>query len=88
MYMCLKFSLRDLNSGPFSPHPTSTYICRVTIASKLYSNFCLSFDQGALSHQMSLHYTISHMIPKLIGYQIRLYKCLVHGRLLGLTLKV
>ena len=24
------------------------------------------------------------MIPKLIGYQIRLYKCLLHGRLLGL----
>ena len=47
-----------------------------------------ALPKRTLSHQMSLHYTISHMIPKLIEYQIRLYKYLLHGRLLGLTLKV
>ena len=26
--MCVKFSLRDLNPGPYPSHSTSTYICR------------------------------------------------------------
>ena len=30
--MCVKLSPRDLNLDPYSPHPTSTYTCGVTIA--------------------------------------------------------
>ena len=30
--MCVKFFLGDLNSGLYPSYPTSTYICRVTIA--------------------------------------------------------
>ena len=31
----MKLSSRDLNPDPYHPHPTSTYICRVTIALKM-----------------------------------------------------
>ena len=31
----MKLSPIDLNSGPFPPHLTSTYICGVTIALKM-----------------------------------------------------
>ena len=30
--MCVKLPPRDLNLNPYSPHPTSTYTCGVTIA--------------------------------------------------------
>ena len=33
--MCVKFPPRDLNPGSCLPHPTSTYICRVTIAPRV-----------------------------------------------------
>ena len=33
--MCVKLPLRDLNLGPCPPHPTSTYICGVTIAPRV-----------------------------------------------------
>ena len=36
--MCVKFIPRGLNSGPCSPHPTSTYICGVTIVPKVYGS--------------------------------------------------
>ena len=29
--MCVKLPPTDLNSGPYLPHLTSTYICKVTI---------------------------------------------------------
>ena len=28
--MCVKLPLRDLNPGPYPPHSTSIYTCRVT----------------------------------------------------------
>ena len=36
----MKFSLGDLNPGPYLPHPISTYTGRVTNASKVTSTFC------------------------------------------------
>ena len=30
--MCVKFPPKDLNSGPYPSHPTSTYTCGVTTA--------------------------------------------------------
>ena len=33
--MCLKFSHEYLNSNPCSPYLTKTYICKVTIMSKI-----------------------------------------------------
>ena len=33
----VKLPPRDLNPSPYPPHPTSTYICRVTIASRVCS---------------------------------------------------
>ena len=35
--MCIKLLFGDLNFGPYSPHPTSTYICAMTIALKVFS---------------------------------------------------
>ena len=35
--MCVSFPSRDLNSGPYPPHHTSTYICEVTIVSRMCS---------------------------------------------------
>ena len=31
----MKLLPRDLNSNPYSPHPTITYTCRVTITSRV-----------------------------------------------------
>ena len=33
--MCVKFPLENLNPNPYSPHPTNTYTCRVTTASRV-----------------------------------------------------
>ena len=38
MYMCVKLPPRYLNSGPYPPHITSTYIYEVTIALRVYSS--------------------------------------------------
>ena len=35
MYKCVKLSPGDLNPDPSPPHPTSTYICGVTIAPRM-----------------------------------------------------
>ena len=35
MYICVKFSPRDLNPGPYPPHPTNTYTCGVTIVPRV-----------------------------------------------------
>ena len=32
VYICVKLPPKDLNSGSYPPHPTSTNTCRVTIA--------------------------------------------------------
>ena len=32
VYICVKLPPKDLNSGYYPPHPTSTNTCRVTIA--------------------------------------------------------
>ena len=53
-----------------------------------FSLICKSFNQGALGDQMSLHFTISYMILKWIGYQIRLNKCVLRRSLLDLALKI
>ena len=45
----MKLIPRDLNPNPYLPHPTSTYTCRVTIASRVcdggalhyYNMFCI-----------------------------------------------
>ena len=36
--MCVKFPFRDLNSGPYPPHFTSTSIYRVTITPKIHDD--------------------------------------------------
>ena len=36
--MYVKFPPRSLNPDPCSPHPTSTYICGVTIIPKVYGS--------------------------------------------------
>ena len=33
--MYVKLPLRNLNSDPYPPHPTNTYTCEVTIASRV-----------------------------------------------------
>ena len=33
--MCVKLLLGDLNPNPYPPHPTSTYTCGVTIATRV-----------------------------------------------------
>ena len=33
--MCVKLIPGDLNLDPYPPHPTSTYICKVTIAPRV-----------------------------------------------------
>ena len=33
--MYVKLSLKNLNPGPYTPHPTNTYTCRIIIASKV-----------------------------------------------------
>ena len=50
MYMCVKLPLRDLNAGPYPPHPISVYTYGVTITPKMcggnkivnfnYFNYC------------------------------------------------
>ena len=44
--MCVKFSLGDLNSSPYSPYPTNTYTCGVTIIPKVCGGFTIliSYD--------------------------------------------
>ena len=34
---------RDLNSDPYPPHPTSTYICGVIIISRMYGGMVLTY---------------------------------------------
>ena len=34
--MCVKLPPRDLNPGPYPPHPTSIYICEVTTALRVH----------------------------------------------------
>ena len=38
VYMCVKLLPRDLNPGPYPPHSTSTYTCKVIIAPKMCGN--------------------------------------------------
>ena len=44
----MKLLLRDLNLGPYLPHPTNTYTCGITItpttASTIASRVCGGFD--------------------------------------------
>ena len=41
--MCVKLSSEDLNSGPYPPHPTSTYTCGVIIAPRVCGGCSLNF---------------------------------------------
>ena len=47
MYICVKLFLRNLNSGPYPPHPTSIYICEVTTALKVRggANMCIKHKE-------------------------------------------
>ena len=38
MDLCVKFPPRDLNPGPYSPCPTNTYTCGMTITPKMDGN--------------------------------------------------
>ena len=38
--MCVKLSFRDLNHGPFFPHPINTYTCGVTTEPKVRDDTC------------------------------------------------
>ena len=40
---------RDLNSGPYLPHPTSTYICGVIIISRMYGGMVLTYWELSIS---------------------------------------
>ena len=42
MYICVKLSLRDLNFGPYPPHSTKIYICRLTTALRVHGGEFLS----------------------------------------------
>ena len=42
--MCVKFSLGDLNPGPYPPHLTCTYTCGVIIAPKICGGECFYFS--------------------------------------------
>ena len=42
VYMCVKLLPGDLNSSHFPPHPTSIYICEVTIAPRMYGGKLLN----------------------------------------------
>ena len=44
----MNFPLRDLNSSPYPPHPTSTCICGVIIISRMYGGMVLTYWE--LSH--------------------------------------
>ena len=39
--MYVKLSPRNLNPGPYPPHPTSTYTCEVTITSMVHGSYNL-----------------------------------------------
>ena len=39
--MYLKLPPKDLNLGSYSPYPTSTYTCRMTIALRVYGGIYL-----------------------------------------------
>ena len=41
--MCVKFTPKDLNFGPYFPHLTNIYTCGVTIALRVYGGKNLSF---------------------------------------------
>lgn len=34
--MCMSFPPENLNFDPYPPHPTNTYICRVTIVPRMF----------------------------------------------------
>ena len=42
--MCVKVAPRDLNHSLYPPHPTSTYIYRVTIAPKVCGDYFILFQ--------------------------------------------
>ena len=42
--MCVKLPLGNLNSGPYLPHYTNTYTCKVTIAPKVCNDINLILD--------------------------------------------
>ena len=46
--MCVKIPSGDLNPDPCPPHPTSTYICRVTTAPKVRGGNALSYLENYL----------------------------------------
>ena len=54
--MCVrvKLSFKDLNPDPYPPHPTNTYMCRVTIVPKMCGGIVSLFKQ----HNMYFYNTI------------------------------
>ena len=50
MYICVKLPSEDLNPDPCSPHPTSTYICRITITPRVYDDIEKLFKLLFLSY--------------------------------------
>jgi len=42
--MSVKFSLKNLNFGPFLLHPTNTYTCEVIITPRVRGGDCLFID--------------------------------------------
>ena len=59
--MCVKLPLRDLNPGPYPPHPTSTYTCEVSTAPRV--------RDGAQS-LLKLH---SHVIFLLLNNKVKIW---------------
>ena len=52
--MCVKLSPRDLNSGPYPPHSTSTYTCGVIIAPNVCGGGKLQLNK---KREITLYFT-------------------------------
>ena len=46
--MYLKLPPKDLNLGSYSPYPTSTYTCRMTIVLRVYGGIYLDLKSNNL----------------------------------------
>ena len=53
--MCVKLYSRDLNPGPYPPHPTSTYTCGVATASTVYGGEGTSFLRRYCCEMMQMN---------------------------------
>ena len=60
--MCVKLPLGDLNHDLYFSYPTSTYICRVTIAPRIYGDINLFLRKGSV-HIIMIDYSNQRSTP-------------------------